>query len=58
MPPRVKETQLSRRAIVASSLARGFALIMPVVPAHSRSLPMQTTIRVDSGITTLINIFT
>ena len=60
MPQRVKETRLSRRTCVAGSLASGLALVMPVVPAHSqnRSLHMQTTIRVDSGITTLINIFT
>jgi quinol monooxygenase YgiN len=56
----VKETRLSRRTFVAGSLASGLALVMPVVQAYSqdRSLHMQTTIRVDSGITTLINIFT
>jgi quinol monooxygenase YgiN len=57
---RVIETRLSRRTFVAASLASGFALARPVVPAQSqnRSLKMETTIRVDSGITTLINIFT
>jgi quinol monooxygenase YgiN len=54
----VKGTRLSRRTCVAGSLASGLALIMPMAPAHSRSLYMQTTIRVGSGITTLINIFT
>jgi quinol monooxygenase YgiN len=54
------ETRLSRRMFVATSLASGFVLAMPVVPAQSqkRSLQMETTIRVDSGITTLLNIFT
>jgi quinol monooxygenase YgiN len=56
----VIETRPSRRTFIAGSLVSGFALAMPVVPAQSqnRSLQMQTTIRVDSGITTLINIFT
>jgi quinol monooxygenase YgiN len=54
------ESRLSRRTFVATSLASGFVLARPVVPAQSqkRSLQMETTIRVDSGITTLLNIFT
>src|SRR4029434_6715598 len=59
-PMRVIETRLSRRTFVATGLASGFSLARRVVPAQSqnRSLKMETTIRVDSGITTLINIFT
>jgi quinol monooxygenase YgiN len=50
------ETRLSRRALVASGLAGG---ILATVPAQSqpRSPIMETTIRVDNGVTTLVNVF-
>jgi hypothetical protein len=60
MPTRVKETRLSRRTFVAGSLASGLALVIQPVPAQSqnRRLPMEVTIRANSGVMTLINVFT
>jgi quinol monooxygenase YgiN len=57
---RVINTGTSRRTFVAPSLASALALVMPPVPAQSqnRSRQMETTIRLDREITTLINIFT
>jgi quinol monooxygenase YgiN len=57
---RVINPGTSRRTFVATSLASGLALVMPPVPAQSqhRSQHRETTIRLDSEITTLINIFT
>jgi heme-degrading monooxygenase HmoA len=48
----------SRRSLVGASL--GFALVAQAVPAHgqNRSPQMETTIRADSGVTTLVNVFT
>src|SRR5262249_55326841 len=50
----------SRRAFVATGLASGVALALPVAPAHSqdRSPQMSPIIRVDGDVTTLINTFT
>ena len=50
------ETSLSRRAPVAGGLAGG---ILTAVPAQSQtgSNTMQTTIRVDSAVTSLVNVF-
>ena len=50
-------TETSRRAIVAGGLAGG---ILSTQPAHSQSgsNTMETTIRVDSAVTTLVNVFT
>jgi heme-degrading monooxygenase HmoA len=51
------ETRLSRRALIASGLAGG---IVATLPAQSQtgSPTMETTIRVDSAVTTLVNVFT
>lgn len=49
---------LSRRTFVATTLAGGIELVRQVVPAGSqnRSEDMETTIRADANMTTLINI--
>ncbi len=60
------ETPLSRRAIVVGGIAgaTGFAgatgLALATLPANSqtRSPTMDTTIRIDSDVTTLVNVFT
>jgi len=54
--PAIK-TELSRRAFAVSSLAGG---ILASVPAQSQagSPAMETTVRVDNSITTLVNVFT
>jgi quinol monooxygenase YgiN len=51
------ETRLSRRAFIASGFAGG---ILATLPAQSQtgSPTMETTIRVDSAVTTLVNVFT
>jgi quinol monooxygenase YgiN len=51
------ETRLSRRALTASGVAGG---ILAILPAQSQtgSPTMETTIRVDSAVTTLVNVFT
>jgi quinol monooxygenase YgiN len=51
------ETRLSRRAFIASGFAGG---ILATLPAQSQtgSPAMETTIRVDSAVTTLVNVFT
>jgi hypothetical protein len=51
------ETRLSRRAFIASGLAGG---ILTTLPAQSQtgSPTMETTIRIDSAITTLVSVFT
>jgi quinol monooxygenase YgiN len=51
------ENRLSRRTLVASGLAGG---ILATLPAQSQtgSPAMETTIRVDSAVTTLVNVFT
>ena len=51
------ETRLSRRAVIASGVAGG---ILATLPAQSQtgSPTMEATIRVDSTITTLVNVFT
>lgn len=54
------ETQPSRRSFIATSLMGGLAFAMQPVTAHGqrRGLRKEATIRANSGITTLINIFT
>jgi quinol monooxygenase YgiN len=56
---RVINTGTSRRTFVAASLASGLALVMPPVPTQSqnRRPPMEVTIRANSGVMTLINVF-
>jgi quinol monooxygenase YgiN len=53
----VTETRPSRRAVIASGIAGG---ILATLPAHSQtgSRAMETTIRVDDAVTTLVNVFT
>jgi Antibiotic biosynthesis monooxygenase len=57
---RVINTGTSRRTFVSASLASGLALVMQPVLAQSqnRRLPMEVTIRANSGVMTLINVFT
>jgi heme-degrading monooxygenase HmoA len=54
---RETETRPSRRAVIASGVAGG---ILATLPAHSQtgSRAMETTIRVDNAVTTLVNVFT
>jgi quinol monooxygenase YgiN len=49
----------SRRVFIATGLA-GFTLVAQVVPSYSqtRSSKMETTIRIGSDVTTLVNVFT
>jgi quinol monooxygenase YgiN len=56
---RVVKTELSRRAFVATTLVGSLELVTQVVPAESqnRSPEMETTIRADADLTTLINVF-
>ena len=51
------ETRPSRRALIASGLAGG---ILATLPAQSQtgSPTMETIVRVDSAVTTLVNVFT
>ena len=51
------ETGLSRRALVAGGLAGGALASLPA-QSQTRSPTMVTTIRVDSAVTTLVNVFT
>jgi heme-degrading monooxygenase HmoA len=52
-----KETSPSRRAVIASGIVGG---ALATLPAHSQtgSRAMETTIRVDNAVTTLVNVFT
>ena len=54
MPP--IETMLSRRALIASGLAGGTLATLPA-QSQTGSPTMETTIRVDSAVTTLVNVF-
>jgi quinol monooxygenase YgiN len=51
------ETRLPRRALIASGLA---GAILATLPAQSQTgrTTVETTIRVDSAVTTLVNVFT
>jgi quinol monooxygenase YgiN len=53
----VIETRPSRRAVITSGIAGG---ILTTLPAQSQtgSRAMETTIRVDNAVTTLVNVFT
>lgn len=51
------ETKLSRRALLASGVAGGILVTSPA-QSQTGSLTMETTIRVDNAITTLVNVFT
>ena len=51
------ETRLSRRALIASGLAGGTLTTLPA-QSQTGSPTMETTIRVDSAVTTLVNVFT
>jgi len=59
MPIPEREINASRRAFIACSLARGGALTVPMAAAEAqhRRQPMEMTIRADSGVMTLINVF-
>jgi quinol monooxygenase YgiN len=59
MPRPERETNASRRAFIACSLAGGVALTvpMPAAEAQPRRQPMEMTIRANSGVMTLINVF-
>jgi quinol monooxygenase YgiN len=59
MPIAKRETNASRRAFIAGSLAGGVALTVPVpvAQAQHRRQPMEMTIRANSGVMTLINVF-
>jgi quinol monooxygenase YgiN len=50
------ETRLSRRALIASGLAGGTLTTLPA-QSQTGSPTMETTIRVDSAVTTLVNVF-
>jgi heme-degrading monooxygenase HmoA len=50
------ETRLTRRAIVASGLACGVLATFPA-QSQSGSPSVETTIRVDGAVTTLVNVF-
>jgi quinol monooxygenase YgiN len=59
MPRPERVINASRRAFIACSLAGGAALTLPMAAAeaqHRRQL-MEMTIRANSGVTTLINVF-
>jgi quinol monooxygenase YgiN len=57
---RERETKASRRAFIAWSFTGGVALTLPVAAADAqhRRQPMEMTIRANSGVMTLINVFT
>jgi quinol monooxygenase YgiN len=59
MPRREREINASRRAFIACSLAGGVALTLPITAgeAQDRRQPMEMTIRANSGVMTLINVF-
>jgi quinol monooxygenase YgiN len=60
MPIPNAQVDASRRAFIAWSLTGGVALTLPMAAAdaqHGRE-PMEMTIRANSGVMTLINIFT
>jgi quinol monooxygenase YgiN len=58
-PMHTVQAKLSRRAFVATSIASGAAVVAHAVPTQSRtrSPDMETTIRTDADLTTLINVF-
>jgi Antibiotic biosynthesis monooxygenase len=60
MPIRERELNASRRAFLACSLAGGVALTLPITAAEAqdRRQPMEMTIRANSGVMTLMNVFT
>src|SRR5262245_50794842 len=60
MPTGEPAINASRRAFVACSLAGGVALAVQrgAAEAHHRRPPMEMTIRANSGVMTLINVFT
>ncbi len=51
------ETTLSHRAFIASGFAGGIPATLPA-QSQTGSPTMETTIRVDSAVTTLVNVFT
>jgi quinol monooxygenase YgiN len=57
---RVINAKSSRRTFVAGCVASGLAHVVGPVPAESqtRRQPMEMTIRANSGVITLINVFT
>jgi quinol monooxygenase YgiN len=57
---REPETKASRRAFIAWSLTAGVALTLPMAAAEARRRRqlMELTIRANSGVMTLINVFT
>lgn len=59
MPIRERELNASRRAFLACSLVGGVALTLPITAAEARDRrqPMEMTIRANSGVMTLINLF-
>jgi hypothetical protein len=59
MPIREREINASRCAFIACSLAGGAALTLPMAAAEAqhRKQPMEMTIRANSGVMTLINVF-
>jgi heme-degrading monooxygenase HmoA len=54
----VTETKPSRRAVIARGIAAGGILATLPAPSQARSTTMETTIRVDDALTTLVNVFT
>lgn len=50
-------TRLSRRAVIASGFAGGMLAALPA-QSQTGSPTMETTIRVDNAVTTLVNVFT
>jgi quinol monooxygenase YgiN len=60
MPIREREINASRRTFITRSLAAGVALTLPMAAGeaqHGRQ-PMVMTIRANTGVMTLINVFT
>jgi quinol monooxygenase YgiN len=59
MPIRERESNASRRAFIACNLAGGVALTLPVAVAEAqhRRQRMEMTIRANSEVVTLINVF-
>jgi quinol monooxygenase YgiN len=51
------ETRLSRRTLIASGLAGGILTTLPA-QSQTRSPTVETTVPVDSAVTTLVNVFT
>ena len=59
MPIHERETKASRRAFIAWSPPGGMTMTLPVAAADAqhRRQPMEMTIRANSGVMTLINVF-